>query len=262
MPLPRPLPKLPRFTTAPLVMYSQPKSPTPSTTAVAPELRTANRSPASPSTNSRPPVAPNSAKLPISTLPPGAASTAARACARRWCRRTWPLPTPSLAVPVWVMVMPSLQNSAVRLARRAVRGDVARVPSARKRRPRSSVYAAAASTPLVVEHPLDVDGQLAADDLLLLRDVPSAPSSTRRRAGQGCADLVEEGVVDRVVGLQVDGLVDDLLRQLRQHRAQVERRRRCDGWSSSCSRSVRPRASRSDAQAERRRGSRGPRGRC
>ncbi len=44
-------------------MYSQPKSPTPSTTAVAPELRTAKRSPASPSTNVRPPVAPNITKL-------------------------------------------------------------------------------------------------------------------------------------------------------------------------------------------------------
>jgi len=32
----------------PLVMYSQPWSPTPSTTAVAPELRTAKRSPATP----------------------------------------------------------------------------------------------------------------------------------------------------------------------------------------------------------------------
>src|ERR1022692_4067241 len=39
---------LPSTTTKPLVMYSQPWSPSPSTTAVAPELRTAKRSPAMP----------------------------------------------------------------------------------------------------------------------------------------------------------------------------------------------------------------------
>ena len=39
-------------------MYSQAWSPTPSTTADAPELRTANRSPAEPATYSSPPVAP------------------------------------------------------------------------------------------------------------------------------------------------------------------------------------------------------------
>ena len=38
----------PSTTTVPLVMYSQPWSPSPSTTAVAPELRTAKRSPARP----------------------------------------------------------------------------------------------------------------------------------------------------------------------------------------------------------------------
>ena len=36
------------MTTLPPVMYSQPWSPTPSTTAVAPELRTQKRSPATP----------------------------------------------------------------------------------------------------------------------------------------------------------------------------------------------------------------------
>ena len=44
--------------TMPPVMYSQPWSPTPSTTAVAPELRTAKRSPARPAAYSSPPVAP------------------------------------------------------------------------------------------------------------------------------------------------------------------------------------------------------------
>ena len=38
----------PSTTTRPPVMYSQPWSPTPSTTAVAPELRTQNRSPTTP----------------------------------------------------------------------------------------------------------------------------------------------------------------------------------------------------------------------
>ncbi len=41
-----------------LVMYSQPWSPTPSTTAVAPELRTAKRSPAMPLKYASPLVAP------------------------------------------------------------------------------------------------------------------------------------------------------------------------------------------------------------
>ncbi len=39
-------------------MYSQPWSPTPSTTAMAPELRTQKRSPTCPRTNTSPPVAP------------------------------------------------------------------------------------------------------------------------------------------------------------------------------------------------------------
>ena len=42
----RPVP--PMTTTRPPVMYSQPWSPTPSTTVRAPLLRTANRSPATP----------------------------------------------------------------------------------------------------------------------------------------------------------------------------------------------------------------------
>ena len=44
----------PSTTTRPPVMYSQPWSPTPSTTAHAPELRTAKRSPARPRKNARP----------------------------------------------------------------------------------------------------------------------------------------------------------------------------------------------------------------
>ena len=48
----------PRITARPPVMYSQPWSPTPSTTAVAPELRTQNRSPTTPRMNTSPPVAP------------------------------------------------------------------------------------------------------------------------------------------------------------------------------------------------------------
>ena len=53
MPAPKLRPVRPSTTTVPPVMYSQPWSPTPSTTAVAPELRTANRSPASPPKNAR-----------------------------------------------------------------------------------------------------------------------------------------------------------------------------------------------------------------
>ena len=45
-------------------MYSQQWFPAPSTTATAPELRTANRSPARPAANSVPLVAPYNAVLP------------------------------------------------------------------------------------------------------------------------------------------------------------------------------------------------------
>ena len=54
----------PSTTTWPPVMYSQPWSPTPSTTASAPELRTAKRSPAQPRKNALPLVAPYSVVLP------------------------------------------------------------------------------------------------------------------------------------------------------------------------------------------------------
>ena len=49
-PAPRFRPCVPRTTIVPRVMYSQAWSPTPSTTATAPEFRTANRSPAEPAT--------------------------------------------------------------------------------------------------------------------------------------------------------------------------------------------------------------------
>ena len=48
IPAPKLRPVSPRMTTTPSVMYSQPWSPTPSTTAFAPLLRTAKRSPARP----------------------------------------------------------------------------------------------------------------------------------------------------------------------------------------------------------------------
>ena len=49
-------------------MYSQPWSPTPSMTALAPELRTAKRSPARPRTNILPLVAPYRTVLPMMTF--------------------------------------------------------------------------------------------------------------------------------------------------------------------------------------------------
>ena len=58
MPAAKLRPVAPRTTTVPPVMYSQPWSPTPSTTAVAPELRTAKRSPATPAEIGPPSVAP------------------------------------------------------------------------------------------------------------------------------------------------------------------------------------------------------------
>jgi hypothetical protein len=48
MPAAKLRPVIPSTTTVPPVMYSQPWSPVPSTTAAAPELRTATRSPATP----------------------------------------------------------------------------------------------------------------------------------------------------------------------------------------------------------------------
>ena len=61
----------PRITQRPPVMYSQPWSPTPSTTAMAPELRTQNRSPAIPLMNAWPEVAPYRATLPTMMFSPG-----------------------------------------------------------------------------------------------------------------------------------------------------------------------------------------------
>src|ERR687885_478915 len=64
MPAAKLRPVRPRTTTVPPVMYSHPWSPTPSTTAVAPELRTQNRSPTCPRRNSSPLVAPYAMTLP------------------------------------------------------------------------------------------------------------------------------------------------------------------------------------------------------
>mmetsp|Transcript_5397 Transcript_5397/g.10849 ORF Transcript_5397/g.10849 Transcript_5397/m.10849 type:complete len:201 (+) Transcript_5397:1818-2420(+) len=58
MPAAKLMPTLPSTTTRPPVMYSQPWSPQPSTTAYAPELRTAKRSAATPRAKNLPPVAP------------------------------------------------------------------------------------------------------------------------------------------------------------------------------------------------------------
>ena len=49
-------------------MYSQQWSPVPSTTAQAPELRTAKRSPARPAANRAPPMAPYREVLPMITF--------------------------------------------------------------------------------------------------------------------------------------------------------------------------------------------------
>ena len=58
MPAAKLRPVAPSTTTVPPVMYSQPWSPTPSTTACAPELRTAKRSPATPRKYASPSIAP------------------------------------------------------------------------------------------------------------------------------------------------------------------------------------------------------------
>ncbi len=51
IPAPKLAPIWPRITATPPVMYSQPFEPQPSITTFAPELRTANRSPARPAAN-------------------------------------------------------------------------------------------------------------------------------------------------------------------------------------------------------------------
>ena len=71
MPAPKLTPIGPRITAVPPVMYSQPLEPSPSTTASAPELRTAKRSPARPEANSLPAVAPYRTVLPMMALASG-----------------------------------------------------------------------------------------------------------------------------------------------------------------------------------------------
>ena len=89
------------------------------------------------------------------------------------------------------------------------------VPSARKRRPRSSVYAGRRVDALVVEHPLDVDRHLAAHATCCCCATCTGPSSIAPGRRLSAARISSsEGVVVGVVGLQVDGLVDDLLRHL------------------------------------------------
>ena len=68
MPAAKLRPVLPSTSTVPPVMYSQPWSPVPSTTAVAPDRRTAKRSPATPLKKASPVVAPYSAVLPMMML--------------------------------------------------------------------------------------------------------------------------------------------------------------------------------------------------
>ncbi len=68
MPAAKLRPVLPSTTTVPPVMYSQPWSPVPSTTAVAPERRTAKRSPATPLKKASPAIAPYSTVLPTMML--------------------------------------------------------------------------------------------------------------------------------------------------------------------------------------------------
>ena len=78
MPEPKFIPTEPRITATPPVMYSQPCWPRPSTTASAPLLRTANRSPALPAMNSWPEVAPYNTVLPARISPRRDAARARR----------------------------------------------------------------------------------------------------------------------------------------------------------------------------------------
>ena len=76
----------------PPVMYSQQWSPVPSTTAQAPELRTAKRSPARPAANSAPPMAPYSVVFAQGSRSRGGRGRCLPAGAGRSRRRTSPCP--------------------------------------------------------------------------------------------------------------------------------------------------------------------------
>ena len=65
IPAPKFLPISPNIKTFPPVIYSHPWSPTPSTTALAPEFLTQNLSPAIPLIYASPDVAPYKATLPV-----------------------------------------------------------------------------------------------------------------------------------------------------------------------------------------------------
>ena len=78
MPAAKLRPVSPSTTTTPPVMYSQPWSPQPSTTATAPELRTANRSPATPWKYASPAIAPYSTVLPTMMFSAGSRFASAR----------------------------------------------------------------------------------------------------------------------------------------------------------------------------------------
>ncbi|MNC85314.1 hypothetical protein D3C83_09050 [compost metagenome] len=73
-------PVTPSTTTVPPVMYSQPWSPTPSTTAWAPELRTAKRSPATPRKYASPQIAPYSTTLPVMMFSVGSPRNLGEGC--------------------------------------------------------------------------------------------------------------------------------------------------------------------------------------
>mmetsp|Transcript_15792 Transcript_15792/g.54910 ORF Transcript_15792/g.54910 Transcript_15792/m.54910 type:complete len:207 (-) Transcript_15792:1517-2137(-) len=122
MPAPKLRPVLPSTTTVPFVMYSQQWSPAPMTTAVAPELRTAKRSPARPAANSRPPVAPNRQALPTMTEACAAVVPPDRGVAGAWKRASaggvtrmsppaMPLPTKSCASPRSTSSIPGEMNA-------------------------------------------------------------------------------------------------------------------------------------------------------
>ena len=65
IPAPKLSPMVPNIIILPPVIYSQPLDPQPSTTDIAPEFLTANRSPAWPAANRFPEVAPYSTVLPM-----------------------------------------------------------------------------------------------------------------------------------------------------------------------------------------------------
>ena len=204
-------------------MYSQPWSPSPSTTVIAPELRTAKRSPARPRKNARPEVAPYSTVLPTITL-----CSAANAGVGRRAHHDRPAGEALAAVVVRVAVEHQLH--------------AARQPGAEALPGRAGerhVDAALGQAVLAV-HARDLAGQEAAHGAVLVLD-PALEPHRPALLDRGAAEL-EQVHVDRVVEHRVRA-AHAVARRVRARRCPAPpaaRAGRCPAPSSARRRAPRP----------------------